>query len=95
MSDVEAGIQFIYDIKYHTTDIAIATAYGLFIYLIIRLINKITSQGDIMPPRKSRKIQVIVHEPTFKRTSIGRGKVKTSTMNKNKRRSWKKYRGQG
>tara|TARA_B100001287_G_C22437717_1_gene414492 strand:+ start:376 stop:597 length:222 start_codon:yes stop_codon:yes gene_type:complete len=43
MSDVEAGIQFIYDIKYHTTDIAIATAYGLFIYLIIRLINKITS----------------------------------------------------
>ena len=35
MSDVEAGIQFIYDIKYHTTDIAIATAYGLFIYLII------------------------------------------------------------
>tara|TARA_B100000609_G_scaffold157395_1_gene128722 strand:- start:1 stop:147 length:147 start_codon:yes stop_codon:yes gene_type:complete len=48
-----------------------------------------------MPPRKSRKIQVIVHEPTFKRTSIGRGKVKTSTMNKNKRRSWKRYRGQG
>ena len=43
MSDVEAGIQFIYDIKYHTTDIAIATAYGLFIYLIVRLINKITS----------------------------------------------------
>ena len=43
MSDVEAGIQFIYDIKYHTTDIAIATAYGLFIYSIVRLINKITS----------------------------------------------------
>ena len=43
MSDVEAGIQFIYDIKYNKTDIAIATAYGLFIYLIVRLINKITS----------------------------------------------------
>ena len=24
MSDVEAGIQFIYDIKYHTTDIALS-----------------------------------------------------------------------
>ena len=48
-----------------------------------------------MAPRKPRKIQVIIHEPTFKRTSIARGKVKTSTMNKNKRRSWKKYRGQG
>ena len=36
-----------------------------------------------------------VYEPTFKRTSIGRGRVKTSTMNKHKRRSWKKYRGQG
>ena len=48
-----------------------------------------------MAPRKPRKIQVIIHEPTFKRTSIGRGKVKTSTMNKNKRRSHKQYRGQG
>ena len=36
-----------------------------------------------------------VYEPTIKRTSIGRGKVKTSTMNKSKRRSFKKYRGQG
>jgi len=48
-----------------------------------------------MAARKPRKLVTIVHEPTFKRTSIGRGKVKTSTMNKNKRRSWKKYRGQG
>ena len=30
-----------------------------------------------------------VYEPTIKRTSIGRGKVKTSTMNKHKRRGWK------
>ena len=43
MGDVQAGIEFIYNIKHHTTDIAIATAYGLTIYLIVRLINKITS----------------------------------------------------
>ena len=42
-SDVQAGIEFIYNIKHHTTDIAIATAYGLTIYLVVRLINKITS----------------------------------------------------
>ena len=30
-----------------------------------------------------------------KRTSIGRGKIGFSTMNKHKRRSYKKYRGQG
>jgi len=30
-----------------------------------------------------------------KGTSIGRGLIKTSTMNKSKRRSYKKYRGQG
>ena len=35
------------------------------------------------------------YEPTFKRTSIGRGKVKTSSMNKRKRRSFKKYGRQG
>lgn len=30
-----------------------------------------------------------------KRTSIGRGKVKMSSMNKSAKRSFKKYRGQG
>jgi len=30
-----------------------------------------------------------------KGTSIGRGAVKTSSMNKSKKRSYKKYRGQG
>ena len=30
-----------------------------------------------------------------KRTSIGRGKVKTSSMNKSAKKSFKKYRGQG
>ena len=34
-------------------------------------------------------------EPTIKCTSIGRGMLKTSSMNKSKRRSFKKYRGQG
>lgn len=38
---------------------------------------------------------VSVHEPKHKNTSIGDGKVKTSSMNKSKRRSYKKYRGQG
>jgi hypothetical protein len=32
---------------------------------------------------------------TNKKTSIGRRNIKTSSMNKNKRRSYKKYRGQG
>ena len=35
-----------------------------------------------------------VHEPVKKGTSIGRKPI-TSTMNKNRRRSFKKYRGQG
>ena len=35
----------------------------------------------------------IIHLP--KRTSIGDGKIKMSSMNKNKKRSYKKYRGQG
>jgi len=41
--------------------------------------------------------QTVVNNINFipKRTSIGNGKVKMSSMNKNKRRSYKKYRGQG
>tara|TARA_R100001460_G_scaffold99048_1_gene142173 strand:+ start:398 stop:550 length:153 start_codon:yes stop_codon:yes gene_type:complete len=38
--------------------------------------------------------KVIVYEKTFNGTSIGR-RPKTSSMNKHKRRSFKKYRGQG
>ena len=38
--------------------------------------------------------QVVVYEKTYKGTSIGR-RPKTSSMNKNKRRSYKKYSGQG
>lgn len=30
-----------------------------------------------------------------KRTSIGRGNVKTASMNKHKKSNYKKYRGQG
>ena len=37
---------------------------------------------------------VSAHEPTIKGTSQGRKPI-TSTMNKNKRRSHKQYRGQG
>ena len=38
--------------------------------------------------------QTVVYEKTYKGTSIGRT-PNTSTMNKHKRRTWKKYRGQG
>ena len=38
--------------------------------------------------------QTVVYEKTYKGTSIGR-RTNTSTMNKHKRRTWKKYRGQG
>lgn len=34
-------------------------------------------------------------EPTNKKTSQGRKNIKTSSMNKSKRRCYKKYRGQG
>ena len=39
--------------------------------------------------------QVVVYEKKHKRTSIGGGRVKTSSMNKHKRRSYKKYKQQG
>jgi hypothetical protein len=41
------------------------------------------------------KSAVAAHEPMPKGTSIGRGNVKKASMNKHKKRSWKKYRGQG
>jgi len=34
------------------------------------------------------------HEPIFNKTNIGRNPSKAK-MNKSRRRSWKKYRGQG
>ena len=36
----------------------------------------------------------VVHERIAKSTSLGR-RPKTSSMNKNKKRTWKKYVGQG
>ena len=38
---------------------------------------------------------VVLYEKKHKRTSIGGGRVKTSSMNKNKKRSYKKYNQQG
>jgi hypothetical protein len=38
---------------------------------------------------------LIVREKNRKGTSIGRGRVKKSSMNKSKKRSYKKYNGQG
>jgi hypothetical protein len=39
--------------------------------------------------------KITLNDNIGKGTSIGRGLTKTSSMNKNKRRSFKKYRGQG
>tara|TARA_Y100001963_G_C6731192_1_gene423993 strand:- start:141 stop:278 length:138 start_codon:yes stop_codon:yes gene_type:complete len=39
--------------------------------------------------------QQIEHETTKKKTSIGGGKHSKTMMNKSKRRSYKRYRGQG
>jgi hypothetical protein len=39
--------------------------------------------------------KVSFHGDNPKRTSIGGGKRKMSSMNKSKRRNYKKYRGQG
>ena len=38
--------------------------------------------------------QTVVYEKSYKGTSLGR-RPNTSTMNKNKKRIFKKYRGQG
>ncbi len=43
---------------------------------------------------KAKWGQKVHYEPTHKGTSLGRRPI-TSTMNKNKRKNWKKYRGQG
>ena len=38
--------------------------------------------------------ELVIHERIPKKTSIGR-RPKKSSMNKHKKRSWKKYSGQG
>ena len=39
--------------------------------------------------------KVVLNHSNGKGTSIGRGMIKTSSMNKSKKRGYKKYRGQG
>ena len=45
--------------------------------------------------RKKFNVEKIPHERIPKRTSIGGGRVKMSSMNKHKRRSFKAYNSQG
>ena len=40
MSDVEAGIEFIYHMREHLVDIGIATVYGLIVYAAVLWITK-------------------------------------------------------
>jgi hypothetical protein len=44
---------------------------------------------------KSGNSKKILNANSIKGTSIGRGRIKTSSMNKHKRRNYKAYRGQG
>ena len=45
--------------------------------------------------KSSGTSKVILNQNACKGTSIGRGRIKTSSMNKSKRRTFKRYRGQG
>ena len=40
VSDVQAGIEFIYSMREHTLDIGIATVYGLLVYAAVLWITK-------------------------------------------------------
>jgi len=40
MSDAEAGIQFIYNMREHLVDVGIATVYGLVLFAIVLWIKK-------------------------------------------------------
>ncbi len=44
---------------------------------------------------KGGNSKVVLNANSVKGTSIGHGKIKTSSMNKDRRKSYKKYRGQG
>ena len=48
-----------------------------------------------MAKKKSIYGVQIIYEKTYKGTSIDRNPQCKKTMNKHKRRTWKKYRGQG
>ena len=40
MSDVEAGIEFVYHMREHLLDIGVATVYGLVVYALVLWITK-------------------------------------------------------
>ena len=42
---------------------------------------------------KQTSVTALLHIP--KRTTIGNGKIRMSSLNKDKKRSYKKYKGQG
>ena len=44
---------------------------------------------------KTKATGVLTHTSVHKRTQLGGNRVKTSSMNKSKRRNFKKSRGQG
>lgn len=44
---------------------------------------------------KAKGTTIAAHTSVHKRTKQGHGKVKTSSMNKTERKTYKKYRGQG
>jgi hypothetical protein len=39
-SDLEAGIEFIYDMREHMVDIGIATVYGIVVFAVVMWIKK-------------------------------------------------------
>ena len=39
-SDVEAGIEFIYDLREHIVEVSIATVYGLVVFAIVLWLKK-------------------------------------------------------
>jgi hypothetical protein len=45
--------------------------------------------------RTIRRTCPLLHKAGVRETSQGRGNVSTSTMNKNQKANYKKYRGQG
>ena len=40
MGDVQAGIEFIYDMREHMVDIGIATVYGIVVFAVVMWIKK-------------------------------------------------------
>ena len=40
MSDIQAGIEFIYNMREHTLDLGIATVYGIAVYAMILWLKK-------------------------------------------------------